>query len=230
MQVEEFSAPCGDPSDLHDLPCCKGRTCKRLQAAPLQCQHALEVHEAAQIANWQNVLRPPASMRQGARAFGWDSPLTGVPRQQQMGALHLPARMMPDTASLAGLFPDEDKRRMWATSAAALLDHAGAGAAADVAVHSMTHSLGLDADLENAMQWLNTDGLDDVDKVRAGMPAASTSQQHAALAQSCGFAQKLFPGLTQAHLFGSIAHLDCRFLTGRQSRCHEIRRLTWPTV
>ena len=52
---------------------------------------------------------------------------------------------------------------MWATSAAALLDHAGACSPAETALHTM----GLDADLENAMQWLNAEigPVEDVDKV-----------------------------------------------------------------
>lgn len=100
-------------------------------------------------------------MQQGASG-AWDSPLTTVPLQP----LQLPTRSRLGTdaaASLAACFPDEDKRRMWSASAAALLDHAGMSSSAE----NMAHSMALDADLESAMQLLNPDfGLgDDAEKV-----------------------------------------------------------------
>lgn len=119
---------------------------------------------------------------------GWDSPLTVVPRPVQLGALHLPSRMMPDASTLAAYFPnDDDKRRVWASSAAALLDQAAGGACCSPPepLPSGGHALGLDPDLETAMQWLDVEigPVEDAEKVHApslamhSVPSAAASQQ-----------------------------------------------------
>ena len=121
----------------------------------------------------------PAS--QAVPGAHWESPLTALPRSAQLltasGHLHAhPSRVtMPDAGALAALLPHSDfnhdladKQRCMRRSmqpAAQLLDHGHGqlGMAASVAtcspaLHNVAgHTMGLDADLENAMQWLNAE-------------------------------------------------------------------------